>query len=103
MLNSLIRCLFPVEDDPLLNYLTDDNQRIEPEWYCPIILTILVNGSDDIGTGYSISIPTDDLREIVSNIKRLSSGLDPIEMVCTIHCIMTSLHTSGSVEVPLYD
>ena len=103
MLNSLTRCLFPVEDGPLLNYLTDDNQRIEPEWYCPIIPTILVNGSDGIGTGYSTSIPTYDPREIVSNVKRLLSGMDPIEMVCTIHCIMTSLHTSGSVEVPLCD
>ncbi len=83
MLNTLTRRLFPIEDDPILKYLTDDNQRIEPEWYCPIIPTILVNGSEGIGTGYSTFIPSYDPREIVSNIKRLLNGMDPIEMVST--------------------
>jgi len=28
----LTRLLFNANDDPLLKYLNEDNQRIEPEW-----------------------------------------------------------------------
>jgi DNA topoisomerase-2 len=35
----------------------DDNQRIEPEWYVPIIPMVLVNGADGIGTGWMTKIP----------------------------------------------
>jgi len=31
-MSPLTRLLFNVNDDPLLNYLRDDNQKIEPEW-----------------------------------------------------------------------
>lgn len=31
-LSPLARHVFNPNDDPLLNYLTDDNQKIEPEW-----------------------------------------------------------------------
>jgi DNA topoisomerase-2 len=35
----------------------DDNQKIEPEWYMPIIPMVLVNGADGIGTGWSTKVP----------------------------------------------
>ena len=31
-MNKLTRVIFHPHDDPLLKYLHDDNQRIEPEW-----------------------------------------------------------------------
>ena len=55
--------------------------RIEPEWYCPILPMVLVNGSDGIGTGYSTSVPNYDPREIVANLKRMMNGMEPTEMV----------------------
>lgn len=36
-LSPLARSLFPADDDAILNYLYDDNQKIEPEFYLPII------------------------------------------------------------------
>ena len=45
--------IFNPNDEPLLKHLTDDNQRIEPEWYMPIIPMVLVNGAEGIGTGKS--------------------------------------------------
>ena len=81
MLSPLARCIFPVDDDPQLNFLYDDNLRIEPEWYCPILPMILCNGSEGIGTGYSTFTPNYDCREIVANIKRLLNGMEPLQMV----------------------
>ena len=83
MLSPLARLIYPEADDPLLNYLLDDNQRIEPEWYCPIIPMVLVNGADGIGTGYMTKIPNYDPREIAENIKRMIAGEEPEMMVST--------------------
>ena len=82
MLSPLARHLFPACDDVLLDHLYDDNQSIEPEWYCPIIPMVLVNGAEGIGTGYSTSVPNYNPREIVANIKRMLNGMEPEGMVC---------------------
>lgn len=74
MLNPLTRKLFSNLDEPLLNYLFDDNLKVEPEYYVPIIPTVLVNGSEGIGTGWSTKIPNYNPREIVENIRRMIRG-----------------------------
>lgn len=80
-LSPLTRLIFHVHDDPLLKYNKEDNQKIEPEWYIPIIPMVLVNGADGIGTGWMTKIPNYNPREIVNNIKRMLDGEDPIPMV----------------------
>lgn len=79
--SPLTRHVFNKHDDALLHYLYDDNQRIEPEWYIPIIPMVLVNGAEGIGTGWSTKIPNFDIREIIDNLKRMIDGLDPKPMV----------------------
>lgn len=79
--SPLARLLFPAVDDNLLKYNYDDNQRVEPEWYIPIIPTLLVNGAEGIGTGWASKIPNFDLREIISNIHRMLNGDEPLPMV----------------------
>ncbi|XP_077359532.1 DNA topoisomerase 2-alpha isoform X2 [Festucalex cinctus] len=81
MLSPLARLLFPPTDDNLLRNNYDDNQRVEPEWYIPIIPTVLINGSDGIGTGWASKIPNYDVREIVTNIIRLLNGEEPQPML----------------------
>ncbi|XP_028423903.1 DNA topoisomerase 2-alpha isoform X2 [Perca flavescens] len=81
MLSSLARLVFPAVDANLLKYNYDDNQRVEPEWYMPILPTVLVNGSEGIGTGWSSKIPNFDLREIISNIHRMLNGDEPLPML----------------------
>lgn len=80
MLSPLTRYIFHPHDDPLLTYLDDDNQRIEPEWYIPIIPMVLVNGCEGIGTGWSTKIPNHDPRQIVENLRRIMQGQDPKPM-----------------------
>lgn len=47
----------------------DEGQRIEPDYYLPIIPMVLVNGSEGIGTGYSTTIPNYNPVDIVNYIK----------------------------------
>ncbi|WCJ39367.1 DNA topoisomerase 2 [Euphorbia peplus] len=70
-LSPITRCLFPKDDDRLLDYLEEDGLSIEPTWYAPIIPMVLVNGSEGIGTGWSTNIPNYNPRDIVANLRRL--------------------------------
>jgi len=65
-LSPLARMLFRIEDDPLLKQLVDDGQSIEPEWYCPILPMVLVNGGEGIGTGWSTFVPNYNPVDIVN-------------------------------------
>ncbi|KAG2241613.1 hypothetical protein Bca52824_090186 [Brassica carinata] len=79
-LSSATRVLFPKDDDVLLNYLNEDGQKIEPTWYMPIIPTVLVNGCEGIGTGWSSFIPNYNPRDIVANVRRLLNGESMVTM-----------------------
>merc|ERR1711915_557883 len=70
-LSPLARNIFNENDDAVLKYLLDDNQKIEPEWYIPILPMILVNGADGIGTGWMTKVPNYDPREIVKNLRKM--------------------------------
>ena len=65
-LSPLARMLFRPEDDALLRHLVDDGQSIEPEWYCPILPMVLVNGGEGIGTGWSTFVPNYNPADIVT-------------------------------------
>lgn len=73
-LASVTRALFPELDDAVLKYLEDDGLKIEPEWYCPIIPMVLVNGSDGIGTGWSSSVPCYNPRDLIKCMRKLLRG-----------------------------
>ena len=68
-LNKVTRHLFNSNDLPLMDYLVEEGQKIEPKYYLPIIPTVLVNGTEGIGTGWSSNIPCFNPREIVLSIK----------------------------------
>ena len=46
-----------------------------------MIPTVLVNGCEGVGTGFSTTVPSYNPREIVANIRRLMDGLEPTPMV----------------------
>ena len=68
------RKLFDPRDDPVLNYLQDDGKSIEPEYFVPVIPTVLINGTEGIGTGFSTNIPPFNPRDIIDNMKRALAG-----------------------------
>lgn len=60
--------------------MVEEGQRIEPAHYIPILPTVLVNGAEGIGTGWSTFIPQFDPREIVDNIRRMMAGQELLRL-----------------------
>lgn len=77
MMSTLTRLIFHPLDDPLLQYQYEDNQKIEPVWYLPIIPMVLVNGCEGIGTGWSTKVPNHNPRDIIANLRRMLNGEEP--------------------------
>ncbi|CAH0545849.1 unnamed protein product [Brassicogethes aeneus] len=76
-LSPMARMIFHPHDDPLLKHEYDDNLKIEPVWYMPVIPMILVNGAEGIGTGWSTKIANYNPREIATNLRRMMDGDEP--------------------------
>lgn len=79
-LEKITRAIFHPDGDDLLHYLNDEGLSIEPEYYMPVIPVVLMNGSDGIGTGWSSTIQKYAPREILSNIRKMIQGEEPVEM-----------------------
>lgn len=75
-LSPFARRLFSPLDEPILEHLDDDGKKIEPKNYAPVIPTVLLNGADGIGTGWSTSIPNYHPTDVIRNIKRRMGRLD---------------------------
>jgi len=73
-LSPATRLLFHPDDDPVITYLEEEGQAIEPTWYCPILPSVLVNGADGIGVGWSTFIPNYNPRDIITNIRKMLRG-----------------------------
>lgn len=73
-LQDITRTIFHPDDDPILTYLDEEGQSIEPTHYVPIIPTILINGTSGIGTGFSTNVPNFNPIDIVNNIKNRICG-----------------------------
>src|SRR5210317_866235 len=74
------RKLFDSRDDAVLKYLDDDGRPIEPEYYVPVLPTVLINGTEGIGTGFSCYVPPFNPKDICENIERAISGQSLKEM-----------------------
>ena len=73
-LNKVTRHLFNQNDSPLMDYIFEEGQKIEPKWYLPIIPMILVNGCEGIGTGWRSQLPCFNPHEIIQSIKSKLKG-----------------------------
>jgi DNA topoisomerase-2 len=73
-LEPIVDKIFRKEDSALLKYLDDDGEKVEPEYYLPVVPLIAINGSIGIGTGFSTDIPSHKPEDIVSLIKHRLVG-----------------------------
>lgn len=73
-LEKVSSLIFRKDDNMILNYLNDDGQMVEPEYFLPIIPMILVNGATGIGTGFSTSIPCYNPLDLINILKSMIRG-----------------------------
>ncbi|KAI0391663.1 DNA topoisomerase [Xylariaceae sp. FL0594] len=78
-LSPFARRLFSQLDEPILEHWVEEGKQIEPKQYYPILPTILLNGADGIGTGWSTSIPNYHPIHIINNLRRRMGRLDTEE------------------------
>lgn len=64
----------------MLEYLEEEGQSIEPNYYLPIVPLCLINGAEGIGTGWSTSIPQHNPRDVVANIRNLMRNRQYVQM-----------------------
>lgn len=79
-MTELASIIYNYNDNDILKYNYDDNNKVEPIYYIPIIPMILVNGTEGIGTGFSTKIPPYNPLDIVDNIYNLMDGKELKEM-----------------------
>lgn len=91
----MTRHLFHEDDDALLNYLEEEGQSIEPDYYLPIIPLSLVNGAEGIGTGWSTFIPGFNPRDLSANLVRLMKGQPCHPMVPFYKGFQGTIETTG--------
>jgi DNA topoisomerase-2 len=73
-LSPLARALFPISDDAILEYMEEDGQIVEPKYFLPVIPSVLLNGCNGIGTGWSTNIPSYNIIDICEYITNMIKG-----------------------------
>jgi len=76
-LNPMTKHIFHEDDFAILNYLDDDGQLVEPEYYLPIIPMVVINGGKGIGTGFSYEGLSYNPKDVISYLKTTLKGETP--------------------------
>ena len=76
-IEPITRHIFHEADDHILKYMDDDGIGVEPEFYVPIIPTVLLNGVSGIGTGFSSTIPPFNVLTIIDYLMRRLNDNEP--------------------------
>lgn len=71
------RTIFDIRSDQVLNYLEEENEKVEPEFYVPQLPLALINGVNGIATGFRTLIPAFNPDDIIFNIKAKINGDQP--------------------------
>ena len=78
---SITSKIFRSEDEVILNYLVEEGEVIEPQFYLPIIPLVLINGIIGLGYGYSTKIRPFNPIDVANNIMRKLNNEKLKEMI----------------------
>jgi DNA topoisomerase-2 len=80
-LAPLTRAIFLESDDEILDYISEENMSIEPEYFAPIIPMILVNGAQAMATGFSTDIPLYNPRDVIAQVRNYLKNEPIIDLI----------------------
>ena len=80
-LSPITPLLYPPADGPILDYLIEDGQQVEPRHYIPVLPTILLNGSTGIGTGWSTQCWGYHPMQVLENVYSYADGASMSTMI----------------------
>lgn len=76
-LEDIVRHLFVAEDTPLLPKNFEGSKEIEPMYYVPVVCTLLINGGDGVGVGWSSTIPSFNPEDVIARTEEfIDFGID---------------------------
>jgi DNA topoisomerase-2 len=81
ILSNITSIIFDNRDSNILTYLYSDGDKIEPEWFIPIVPNILINGCTGIGTGFSSNVLKYDSEKICKYIITKLNGKIPVRNI----------------------
>lgn len=73
-MTKTFRELFKKDDDLVLEFNYDDEQKIEPKYYVPILPVVLINGTHGIGTGFASKVLSYNPADIKADILNKLNG-----------------------------
>ena len=85
-INTRPETLFPFiirrEDTPILDFLTEEGECIEPKTFYPIIPLVLINGANGIATGYSTCVQSHNPKDVIDwYITKLEGKEEPKSII----------------------
>lgn len=92
--------LFPRDDLPELQYREEDGNIVEPEYFIPIIPTILIESYEIPATGWNVKMYARDIYAVISSIAEMIN-------VCNSDCyinddIVIDILKHQSIYLPPY-
>jgi hypothetical protein len=63
---KLVQLLYPPEDLPNLEYRTEDGIQVEPEFFVPVIPTILIEDYELPATGWKVCMYARDTNHLLA-------------------------------------
>lgn len=69
-----LRKYIPAEDDGILEHRYEDNDKVEPLYFLPIVPFWILNGSIGVGTGHAVKILPRSPKDCIKAIKMIVKG-----------------------------
>lgn len=80
-LGALTPLLYPKDDLDVLHYEEEDGEFVEPVHFVPLLPTLLLNGAEGIGTGWSTTCYGYHPMTVLDNVLAHAEGLPMVPMV----------------------
>lgn len=77
---TIIDLMFPRIDNAFLNYMYDEGEQSEPEYYIPIIPLSLLQNYSSPGAGWKLESYARDYKQVFNNIRRKLDNNDIMKM-----------------------